>query len=1058
MSEDNKVAPSRFSILVPEPKTRLNMGKPEAGANAFGYPGISLQAEGNFFADIAKTLHVQSAFKVHLQAGDHWDQFAYKNMTMAANLNATLAANAKVVIAAGAGQPNFPTIPYGESSPTWIDYNNLKLHYTIDTVSLGLKKLFYGAGWETEQKKPKTIQDKWFSDDPPPMTDGMLHELDTMLLDLGYDRKAQASTFTAFLRPLKWAPDFISAQPLTLPWNWETSEFKFLVSADPYAPSAVMGLGPARVWTKFMAYVLQTGVLVKRLSDTLEALIPSIAEFALISRIRGLVFAARSFNEAIVKTDPNAWKQFNPNASDNAWKQVEKQSMEPFSAETWKKSTAELTSAPEPYDLSNCSSFELEVLDKVGGPASKVDFSALGTPAKMTLTLKDEFTAIAPTLTVDHKLSLGGIVVCCTAAGAIPEWSHGDAAEDGLPEGFTYASGRLAKGGELFTAEESSPALSFQDRTFETGTLALVVDGTPYAVPGLAALNALSGNGRATQLAAKLNGVGGATATASNATVIVTSPSVGGRSSLALAASVPVHGELGLEGEGKRDAARLTAEQLRAYLEGKGNFTVELQGLAPARWLEVKHNVSGKPGYLEFGGEPAKVFFGKDPASAEGTDPGNSAKDVQAPLNALFEITEGNAVNALFRPVLDAVQQVVEVWGKIEDAVKGLQAAFTPQKVKPHLMLTAGVGGVTVATNGAVNEVGHSVTLIAAGNMEEPNSAKFTPLIEHVMHAVEEGSEALEHYFWGNPYHADLFPKGSGAMNLISSGPITMVGAETVNVLSQLSFNVIAKNVEAVSHENLTIAAHRGTVLLRGPTIQLGDVTPAGVTAKARMATASVVLDADNTVSARTKAVGIWLDDAKTSVSLGSRAAAAFDSAKMGLTVKPAEIVLGDAEAKLKLAGKEATLTAKTKIVLHVDGKSDLEATGGKVTIHGDLDVGGVLSVKGMPMPAPPDIPSLAAVNIEFAALKGQLAAMEATAKLLEAAVKTADAAIVKVREDLVPMVVLAGQKLALEAAELVRATLREQLEALDAKQAELEAKVRALGRADALKPRRNSI
>ena len=55
-------------------------------------------------------------------------------------------------------------------------------------------------------------------------------------------------------------------------------------------------------------------------------------------------------------------------------------------------------------------------------------------------------------------------------------------------------------------------------------------------------------------------------------------------------------------------------------------------------------------------------------------------------------------------------------------------------------------------------------------------------------------------------------------------------------------------------------------------------------------------------------------------------------------------------------------------------------------------------------------------------------------------------------------MVVLAGQQLALEAAELVRATFQEQLEALDAKQAELEAKVRALGRADALKPRRNSI
>ena len=177
------------------------------------------------------------------------------------------------------------------------------------------------------------------------------------------------------------------------------------------------------------------------------------------------------------------------------------------------------------------------------------------------------------------------------------------------------------------------------------------------------------------------------------------------------------------------------------------------------------------------------------------------------------------------------------------------------------------------------------------------------------------------------------------------------------------------------------------------------------------------------------------------------------------LDVKPTEGKLGNDDAAVVVKNKNATLTAATKVSLVVDGKIDVEATGGKVKVNGNLDVGGALTVKGVPVPAMPEITVAidAAVAAERAAMQAQYAALTATVTTLQTALDTANVAIEKVREDLVPMVPMA-QAAAIAAAEAVRDALLRQLLALDGKLTAVEAKLRGADLSERVKPRRGSF
>ena len=141
---------SRYSVLVPDIESRLNMGKPEGGDDAFGYEGISLHTAENFFTNVSKCTMVQTK-TMHISSGGAWNQFSSNAMSLSCKKNGLFTAAGKVTICAGAGMGQVSQRTVG-TAPIEEAYNNLDLHYKVEKIQVTLKNLLYGKGWEKEQE------------------------------------------------------------------------------------------------------------------------------------------------------------------------------------------------------------------------------------------------------------------------------------------------------------------------------------------------------------------------------------------------------------------------------------------------------------------------------------------------------------------------------------------------------------------------------------------------------------------------------------------------------------------------------------------------------------------------------------------------------------------------------------------------------------------------------------------------------------------------------------------------------------------------------------------
>ncbi|MFO0548652.1 MAG: hypothetical protein U0271_09705 [Polyangiaceae bacterium] len=139
--------PTRYSIFVPKPLSRLNLGgwqKREGASQSpkFGYDGVSIQSEKSLFLDVWKGtyLQAQGGFVGH---ASEWLQVSTKAMTLATLDNATMGADGIVTLAAGAGQGPTWTLDHGDSMET-VPYLNLGLHYRVEEIQNGLFEFFRG--------------------------------------------------------------------------------------------------------------------------------------------------------------------------------------------------------------------------------------------------------------------------------------------------------------------------------------------------------------------------------------------------------------------------------------------------------------------------------------------------------------------------------------------------------------------------------------------------------------------------------------------------------------------------------------------------------------------------------------------------------------------------------------------------------------------------------------------------------------------------------------------------------------------------------------------------
>jgi hypothetical protein len=146
MADDSEVQNTkrRFSIIVPEPTTRLNFGQPDTWVTGpFGYTGASIHADDHVFVDAGGDALHQSGGGTHIQAGGALSEFASGAMTLSTDSAGHLSSADTLTIVAGAGQGDVGQPDHGDS-PSLPSYNNLQLHYRVDEIQTGLFEFFHG--------------------------------------------------------------------------------------------------------------------------------------------------------------------------------------------------------------------------------------------------------------------------------------------------------------------------------------------------------------------------------------------------------------------------------------------------------------------------------------------------------------------------------------------------------------------------------------------------------------------------------------------------------------------------------------------------------------------------------------------------------------------------------------------------------------------------------------------------------------------------------------------------------------------------------------------------
>jgi hypothetical protein len=889
----------------------------------------------------------------------------------------------------------------------------------------------------------------------------MLRELFDHLKELGYDPATvpDKDLFPAYLKSMQWKPDYLSAMTFA---SWKTSEYGFLTSFDPYAPSSTAG-----GWTTFMAGLAQVSVMLKRFSDFIQALLPAIFDNEVIFRIRKACGAISGFNDLLLTFDPKKWDKWRPSTArdDNAWDQTNAQRVQPaIKPDSWKvdstKTAAKLTSKDGPFDISGFADPVMKIRDVKNGTQTTADFSQFFTAARLKITVGAQVTSCSiATGSANTSVSVDGQTVRYDAS--TQTWGS-------WPAGFTLVnqSGTriLSKNGNFFTIT-GAQGVTVTDLTFASGSATLVVNGTSRAISTLASVNATTAAARATALAALVNANPDiCTASASGATVTITSLTPGVSSSVSLSATLPAHQTLGLTGVATGSGpTAITAEQLRTAIAGKGNYTATTSGAT----VEVKHNTEGRDSYLEFSGPIATVFFGADPSSKSGTDAFDAMGQFKGVMTSLDSWLSGSAIQAMARPVFELVDQVIEVWSKVEGVFKEIDAFIQPRGSKAAVGVIAGDGGITLGTTGSITGTGHSITLIAGGKAEDEkaNRDKYV-LGEHLFAALDHINTKFTEWWckmWGTWDPKPAAPRGD--FKVISSGTINMVAQDPIRMLSKSQVQIVSASVDVHAKETVTIASHTASVELRGPAIAIGcSKAGAGAEPSKQQETKDVVVDATTGhIWLHTTSYGAWLDEAAKKIQLGARSGTTRNvdasAALVEIDGNKKSVSVRSENSGIKVE-KGIWLHSGNKIQLVANKKKDIECAGGSVKIFGDIDVGGALTVKGVPVATAPEVQAVVdTLTPKINALELKANTLEAQARLVATAIERIDASIATLRDQVAPLVPLpaaiaasqAAQDEAIAAANQARLALQRQLEGLEAQHADTRSRLNALGARAAL-------
>ncbi|MCA9633150.1 MAG: hypothetical protein KC766_36105 [Myxococcales bacterium] len=819
MSE--RVRSSRFSVYVPNPKVRLNMGlpiyKPEDGAGTFGYTGMSLQSDRHLFIDVNKVALYQSGSHSMWQVGGKWLQYSNANMVMACTASNTLAASAKVVIAAGAGHGQITALDHAQPhvTPRMVDYNNLDLHYRVEEVHNGLKALMYGPNWQTSQKKSQTLQQTQFRDG---YDGGLLEDFRQQFEDLGHGEQ-QAR---AMLQPLEWEGNYVEMKN-GFPPGGDTSVFPAIKPFDPYPVAGFRNPGAAKTF----GYFLQTVNFFHRFCDVLGKVGPAITDNFIGSRIQNLMAiwgnAQEGLNSAMNVGDFVRWDRSSGETGFSMADEAGNVAARPQAA-SFGSGGASLTSVPELYDLTGLSGDDakIDVYDTKNGTKHTLTLTIDDTSAgSARLTPATDHAEVAVTVTTANSpasIQLGSeTILYRDQGGGNFGWNE---AQSFTRTGnhFKHNDGARFGVGTLSNCSVASVV---------SGTLKIEVDGTEKSIDLSTFANAAD---RASELASQI----GSTAAASGNVVTLTSAIKGSGSTLKVptdeGATELAKTWLGISSRiEKHGTDKGTAAWLAGQLSSLGLKYSASAGSPEDLGSDVctvTHNQSGSSAYLKITGGATSRLFGEDPAISEGKD--EDFLKTFGDLRVLqFEIAKWpEDVRNLFRPVVEAFKDVMAVYDRIAGIIDEVLSLVGLKPGPPAVIGMFAGDGITLGTGGKLFAAGDGITLISS-SAGDPDDRKFAmgPVEKWLLKAADW--DPLQEYWKnrdaGHPFQVEKkLGHGSGGIRIVSGEDLFLASKQEMRLASLTDLRLDAPHMHFTSAADATLAVRDGGFTVHAKEITLG--------------------------------------------------------------------------------------------------------------------------------------------------------------------------------------------------------------------------------------------
>lgn len=1056
---DDQITASRFSILVPSPKVRLNMGKPEEGASPFGYTGMSLQSDRHLFIDVNKVTLYQSGTSAMWQVGAQWLQYANGNMYMSCLANNTMAAENKVTIAAGAGYGQVTSLDHAQAhvTPRLESYNNLKLHYRVEEVHNGLKALFYGDQWQTHQEDTQDTQstrNTGAAPNPQYPAGGLLKKLWDGLEDLGYGSVER----THLLEPLEWEGDYKEMRN-GWPGAGKASAYPQIRPFDPYPSTPYKPTLPA---TEIYANFVQTVNFFHRFVDVLRRIGDKITDFKLFKIVQNFIaiwgHAQEGFEALLNVTDIARWDRTGDGSTQFA-------SIDEFgnvkgrsdNVQNFGSTKATLTSLAEPYDVTMWPAADryFEIRDVKNGTLTRVNLDAL--PAALTLVPSVDYKVL------DVHRTTSGAAASVNVDGTVVHYSAKDPAQptvftwDALPSGYAWADvaeTKIQRTDSAFFAASAGDNVSISESI--TDTLAISIDGTPYTVSLSGLGSAATAAARASALATAVNAQKAGAATASGSVVTITGTALGPSGSVQIASSnssAATHRAGTTATSATGVGAALTADAIAARLSG--NFSASASGGV----ITVEHNVGGSTSYLEVEGPCATQIWGGDPVEAKGKD-ADWLKNFEDARVLQFEWAKWpEDVRNLFRPVYQAFGDLMAVYDRIKGIVDEVLDIAGAGLSPPSAIGMFAESGITLGAGGPLFGVGDSVTLIASPK-GAPDDRKFA------MGIIEKFLTGEQHW-WNKWWENDWFkiPKkpthrgepGYGGFRVVSSQDVVLFGARDTRVFGARAASLDGESASVTSKNETKVAAKDGGLTLDGKTITVGRLADEGAARGQQKKTDELHVRSHDDLEIETTAL--------RAVFKGNKAEIGKRDDQNPLHVLKADprlyidvaskvqIGVGDnagavAQGVTVESGGEVKVTSNSKVTITGSGASLEMGAAAKFT--GKLQVGNTLVVNDTGTVAPGVItPEVLAPVVRKVQLPAEYAATMAQARALRALVDTtlaAAGAITTVlgKFNLPPMQL--GEAKAKEALLAALQTQYDQLDALAIKRAQLLVEARNLG------------